>query len=493
MDPVSWFESVAHAGAHFGGAFEETIIPAACQGPGRAFFQRMGEFIGMGSGLATADRTVETALAEWRRRAADALIVATAIAYFPPIVLMLAGQGPRVAWAVNAAMLIVYVVVLLCAVLRHVDPGLRAACHVAAGYFITVVGTIAVPEGPFVRAMPVVLPVMVLVLFGIGAGRAATLASVCIILLAPLLHGVPSLEGILTTAADRAPMRTGLIWTQGLVLTALLAALMILLERFHQVLIQSLTELEQEAAGRRDAYRDLECEMAERRRLEREVARAADEERRRLGLEIHDGVCQQLTGALLRSEAMARRLGRGEAPDAGDFTALSALLEETIDEAHAVALGLCPLDPDPGALEAALRTLATRTRDASGIGCYLEVCGNTQVSDSAVAQHLYRIAQEAVNNAVRHARARRITMALRGDDGLLSLEVEDDGDGMPPTRSDSGMGLRAMAYRAGLVEGELAVTAVPSGGTRISCRMPRVEPTHTEGTDPGTGGAHNDR
>jgi signal transduction histidine kinase len=427
----------------------------------------------MGRGPDAKYSTVEVALAEWRRKAADALIAASVVVYLPAIILMVAGQGPLIPWPVRATMLAAYAAIALCAVLRGHDYRIRAWVFLIGGYVAAVVGIVAVPQGPFVRALPVVLPMITMVLFGPRVGRAATVAAVGVILLAPLLHNVSALAGIITPVPVDAPTPPGIMWTQSAVLTGLLVAPMLLLDRFHGFLLQSLAGLEQEAAGRRDAYRSLEGEMAERKRLEREVARVGDEERRHLGHEIHDGVCQQLTGALLRSEAMARRVERGETPTPGEFSALSSLLEETIDEAHGVAKGLCPLGADAGALETALRALVRRTAETSGIACSIEVAGDVTVTDAVTAQHLYRIAQEAVSNAMRHAHAGRIAVALRGDADELLLEVEDDGDGLPERNSAEGMGLRTMAYRAGLLEGEFAIMTGRAGGTRVFCRAPR--------------------
>jgi signal transduction histidine kinase len=432
-----------------------------------------GEVAEMGCGPAPDNSAVDASLVEWRHRAANSLMAASAVVYLPAVALMVAGKGPPVAWSVQATMLAGYAVTVFCAALRGTDYRTRAWVFMTAGYAATVVGNIAAPQGPFVRALPVVLPMITMVLFGARAGRAATAVSIAVLLFAPLLNGAPLLVGIITTASAEAPVPPGVTWTQSAVLTALLVALMILLDRFHQFLMQSLAGLEQEAAGRRDAYHDLEREMAERKRLEREVARVGDEERRRLGHEIHDGVCQQLTGALLRSEAMARRVGRGETPAPEEYSALSSLLEETIDEAHGVAKGLCPLGADAGALETAVRTLVRRTSEASGIACSIEVAGDVTVTDAVTAQHLYRVAQEAVSNAMRHAHAGRIAVALRGDAEGLLLAVEDDGDGLPEGNPAEGMGLRTMAYRAGLLEGEFAIGSGRAGGTRVFFRVPR--------------------
>jgi signal transduction histidine kinase len=255
-------------------------------------------------------------------------------------------------------------------------------------------------------------------------------------------------------------------------LAAFLAALIVLLGRFHRFMLDALAAQEREAVERSAAQRKVESEMRERERLEREIAGIGDEERRRLGRELHDGVCQQVTAALLRCQALERRLERGGTLSGKDFETPSTLLAESIDEAHNVARGLCPLEPDPEALAPALRALAKRIQEISAVRCEFLATGDVRVPDPAMAQHLYRIAQEALSNAVRHAHANRITVELRGSDGELTLQVEDDGVGLPAALPAGGMGLRTMAYRAQVLDGHLTVAPALGGGTRVTCRVP---------------------
>jgi signal transduction histidine kinase len=168
-----------------------------------------------------------------------------------------------------------------------------------------------------------------------------------------------------------------------------------------------------------------------------------------------------------------RLLERSIAPGEAGFAALSRLLKEAVDEAHNVAEGLCPLGSDPQSLVQALRALARRTGEATCRPCEFVCSGELSVPDPDTAQHLYRIAQEALSNAARHAHAGRIVLELRGSPGELLLQVEDDGIGLPDPLPAGGMGLRTMACRAGILEGELSLTPRPGGGARVSCRAPR--------------------
>jgi two-component system CheB/CheR fusion protein len=228
--------------------------------------------------------------------------------------------------------------------------------------------------------------------------------------------------------------------------------------------------------------------MRERQRLEREIAAIADEERRRLGHELHDGVCQQLTAALLRCQALELSARQGAALADAEFEPLQRLLTETIDDAHDVARGLCPLAPDPGALGAALRALTGRIGQMAGVRCEFVAKGDVRVAEPTTAHHLYRLAQEALSNAARHAKATRITVELRGGDGELAMQVEDDGAGLPPAGGAGGMGLRTMGYRARLVGGDLKVTSSPGKGTCVVCRVPRTLPPLAAGPEESGGG-----
>lgn len=429
----------------------------------------------MHGGTGGNDISARLALRDWRHKATNVLMTGSAVLYLPGIALLVAGYGPPVSRPVKVFVLAVYLIVVICALLHRTNYRARIWALLAGAYVLALLVGAATPQGPFARSLPVLLPLLAIILLGSWAGRTTAVISAVILLFGPFLRGAPGIAELISTDPMAPSIAPGLLWTQGAVLTGMLGATMLLLDRYYGLLRSSMTSLEQEAAERSAALLNLEREMLETRRLERELAQAADEERHRLGLDIHDGVCQQLTGALLRCEALARRLDRGERPVAGDLTALSSLLDEAINEAHAVARGLCLLDSDPGALELALRTLAKRTQRSCGVACQFAATGNVSVSDPTTARHFHRVAQEAVSNAARHAGASRIALTLSGTPEALLLQVEDDGCGLPDDLSSTGMGLRTMVYRARLLGGELTVASAPTGGTRINCRVPRGE------------------
>jgi signal transduction histidine kinase len=417
----------------------------------------------------------DDALGDWRRRATALVITASALVHLPILILILADYGPPLTVSTKASAVACYLVVLVCAFARGVGYRFRVWVLQVTLYLLAVIGTIAAPQGPYIRAVPMVAPMLAIGLLGVRAARICTVVSAVLLMLAPFLSVLPGTAWVVAGRSDPALLRPGLVLMQGAALTADMVVVMILLERFYGFLLQALTAQRMATADRAAAGRKLEGEIEERRRLEREIARVGDDERRRLGNEIHDGVCQQLTGALLRCQALELRLERGTPLPAEELGALSSLLGETIQEARSVAQGLCPLEPTPDALAPALRSLARRTWHLSGVRCEFRTAGDISVPDQTTAQHIYRIAQEALSNAVRHARASRIWVELHGNEDALVLRVEDNGVGLPgaPTAS-SGMGLRTMAFRAKVLEGGLSVEPAPGGGTRVACRVPRA-------------------
>lgn len=410
--------------------------------------------------------SIEDTLGRWRRKATNVAILTGSVLYLPIVLIVLAGEGPPLTGLLRGIVFAAYGILLLETVLWRVDYRIRIGIKLVAGYVLAIVGGLAYPQGPLVRAFALLPPLMATVFFGKKAGRIATGVSMGVLLFAPALRIVPGLAGFFFLEGEGVATLSALVWFQGIAMTAILLEIMVLLDRFHDVLMQSL-------ADRTLAYEQLREEMTQRRRLEYEVARVADEERCRLGREIHDGVCQQLTAALLRSEALSGCMDPAQTSAKEALAGLTGLLEETIDEARAVAQGLCPLDADPEALAAALHGLVRQLQKASGVACTLEVRGDVRVLAPATANHLYRIAQEATTNAIKHAHAHRIAVSLHANEDSLLLAVEDDGRGLPDEMAGRGMGLHTMSYRADFIHGRLLIGLGSRGGIRIACEVPR--------------------
>jgi signal transduction histidine kinase len=415
-----------------------------------------------GSTVAAADPS----LAAWRRDAADIVLAATTLVHLPAVLLFMLGYGLPTTLTTNALIATGYAVMTLSAFARGWGYRVRLMAFFVAAYGVVAIANLVSFSGTYSRIGLVIHPILVLVLCGSAWARLAIAASIAILVAAPFVRLMPGVAETLLADPSDASWPTGRFWQQAAALTAFLVTAMVLLDRFHRFLLATLD-------AQRAAVVQSEHEMRERQRLERGIAAIGDEERRRLGRELHDGVCQQITAALLRCQALQRAVSRGTPLSAEEFGPLTALLTETIDDAHNVALGLYPLGTDPGALAPALRVLARRTEEMSGIRCQYVERGDVRVSDAVVAQHLYRIGQEALSNAARHSQASRITVGLEAGDGGLTLHVEDNGVGLPPDRRGVRMGLQSMDYRARLISGTLAVASAPGGGTRVTCRVPR--------------------
>ncbi|MFS8063973.1 MAG: sensor histidine kinase, partial [Luteimonas sp.] len=148
-------------------------------------------------------------------------------------------------------------------------------------------------------------------------------------------------------------------------------------------------------------------------------------------------------------------------------------LRDAIAETRLLSHGLAPVALIADGLMSALALLAENTGRGGEVRCVFECAAPVHVANPEIAGHLYRIAQEAVNNALKHAAPSEIRIGLEGRDGAFLLEVEDDGEGFEESAlPNEGIGLRVMRYRARLIEGLLEIGSAPAGGTRISCRVP---------------------
>jgi signal transduction histidine kinase len=207
-------------------------------------------------------------------------------------------------------------------------------------------------------------------------------------------------------------------------------------------------------------------------RLEREVLEISEAERRRIGHDLHDGLGQRLTAASMGMNALVAAL-KAEAPGFAERgEEIGGQIREAIAETRSHSHGLAPIALLDDGLMSALASLAQSTSRAGIVRCVFECAEPVRVADAEVADHLYRIAQEAVNNALKHATPSEIRIALDCLDDTLVLEVDDDGEGFeehaPPV---AGIGLRVMRYRTRLIGGDLKIGSPPAGGTRISCRV----------------------
>jgi signal transduction histidine kinase len=182
-------------------------------------------------------------------------------------------------------------------------------------------------------------------------------------------------------------------------------------------------------------------------------------------------LCQQIAATGMLTATLVKRLRGQDSPLAEIAGRIVTTLSRAGDDAHAMARGLLPVQVEADGLMVALAALARRTQEMQGVACDFECAAPVPVQSNTIATYLFRIAQEAIHNAIKHGKARHIVVTLTGQAGV-TLTVFDDGVGIPPeARRAGGSGLRIMAYRARVIGATLSVEPIASGGTRIRCAL----------------------
>jgi signal transduction histidine kinase len=213
-----------------------------------------------------------------------------------------------------------------------------------------------------------------------------------------------------------------------------------------------------------------------RKQLQEEYAEAVWQEQRRTAQELHDDLGQRLTGLGLLSQSLSEQLK--ETGHAKPAKRLRDGLEEALQQIRGLVRGVFPVEYDAEGLMAALAQLAADTASNTGVACHFDCPGRVRVEDNRVALHLYRIAQEAVTNAVKHGQPGQVRILLEGKPVEIILSVSDNGRGMaPPAERHEGSGLRIMRYRAAALGANLTIEAPSGGGTLVRCEVPRPEPS----------------
>ncbi len=225
--------------------------------------------------------------------------------------------------------------------------------------------------------------------------------------------------------------------------------------------------------GERRLFTALVRDISEHRQLEQAVANTAEQERARIARELHDGLGQQLGGLLFLMNGLYRDLQAAFAPQAETVGQLRDELSTAIKQARDLSHELYAVPPQPDGLMQALDNLAERVSNSHGIAS--EFASDTVlVHDPTAASHLYRIAQEAVHNALKHSRATRIWIELTQQADGLELRVRDNGVGFAPQENSCGLGLRTMEQRARLIGGRLRVQTRPGAGVEVICAVPKA-------------------
>jgi signal transduction histidine kinase len=231
--------------------------------------------------------------------------------------------------------------------------------------------------------------------------------------------------------------------------------------------------LEQRVEERAQA---LTREIAERERLERDLLEVSEREQRRIGQDLHDGLCQHLTGTALAGHVLAEKLAERGLPESSDSRRIVDYVEEAIMLARGMAKGLHPVEMEADGLMQALDEFAATTSEMFGIKCRFECDSPVLVRNPATASHLFRIAQEAVGNAIKHGEATKIVLSLDAFETGIKLTIDDNGHGIAPNPSRvGGMGMRIMADRAKMIGATLAIVRSSTGGAELVVVVPALD------------------
>ena len=268
------------------------------------------------------------------------------------------------------------------------------------------------------------------------------------------LHGAPAMQVILRDVTERRQAQEAL-------------------RRAHDELEQRVRERTSELVATNAA---LQTEVTLRRDLEARIVKISESEQRRIGQDLHDGLCQQLAGLTYLCDVSHQQLAKRSPTDAAPLARITQLLRETVAQAHGLARGLFPVNLEASGLMAALQELVARFSEMYHVSGRFVCRVPVLVEDNAAATHLYRIAQEAISNAIKHGEATRVTLTIKSARQTLSLTVTDNGRGIPAELPKTGLGLETMRLRAHSIGGSLIIQPNRGGGTMVCCSLPAPLP-----------------
>ena len=216
--------------------------------------------------------------------------------------------------------------------------------------------------------------------------------------------------------------------------------------------------------------------MSERKELEAALLDAIGNEQRRLGDDLHDGLGQELTGLALLLSAFVNSMRHGGSLEVTELERALEVAQHALQSCRSIARGLSPVTENQGGLIAGLRELVARLKTGSGPSLEFTASGATRLGlSTAASDHLFRIAQEAIANALKHAHANSIKVTLHIEPARVRLEICDDGEGFRlPERRATGLGLRTMSYRASLLGAKFDIRHVNPAGTCVVCDCPQA-------------------
>lgn len=222
-------------------------------------------------------------------------------------------------------------------------------------------------------------------------------------------------------------------------------------------------------AGKNAEVESVARDITERKRLEREILEVSNREQRRIGHDLHDGVCQQLAAIAYRMDIMADQLQKKGVAESFEVERIGGLVNETITQTRGVARGLFPVHLEEHGLVSAIEEFAANAENLFKIQCQFSCDEPSLVVESTVSLHLYYIIQEAVLNAVKHGKATSIAISIARDNDRFVLTIRDNGAGFQSPGGSTGMGIRIMRYRASVIGTTLDLKSAPGQGTQITC------------------------
>jgi len=214
-------------------------------------------------------------------------------------------------------------------------------------------------------------------------------------------------------------------------------------------------------------------DITRRKRLEKEILEISGREQRRIGQDLHDSLCQHLAGIGFMGKVLEKKIAARQALEPPEVAEVVELIDQAITMTRGFARGLNPVRLEAEGLRMGLCSLAGNMEKLFGIRCTVSYGDEIRIPDQAAATHLYRIVQEALNNAIKHGKADTVTISLRQSDDSVVLSVADNGCGIRPAAGQGkGMGLNIMQYRASMIGASLEIADDETGGTRVTCSFP---------------------
>jgi signal transduction histidine kinase len=262
------------------------------------------------------------------------------------------------------------------------------------------------------------------------------------------------------------------IFTGVAILTSLLSSK---LKKANLKLEEANLEMESRVRQRTDDLSHLneilKSEVDQRLQAEKTILEISGREQKRLGRDLHDGLCQLIAGTRLVTMEVKKKLESKSVPEATDLATIESNLAEALGQADSISRGLYPVELETNGLMAAFEELSAKMSKIYPVNCQFICWQPVLIPDGTISLHLYRIAQEAVMNAVKGGKAKRVNIRLKRRGEHILLSIADNGIGFQPNPSRHGMGLKIMNYRAKMINASLKFQSHPNHGTVVTCSL----------------------